>query len=270
MTKIYRRFDRCVNCGSFTTHVAIEGTSLSETYKIPSLFCSEKCRDEFYKLDREEQLLKLRTDREKEEFEREKEEFKATKAENNESKNTCAICDKEVTNDDYVLNTTIGQFKCCSSACLQKLDYLWDKSLESFHTRPKTSKNECEVCGKDILGLTYKYVTPFKVYKCCSNRCLDNFISKHNSKDTKDTSTKKDTTKWTAKSHEQDIPLKCMTCGKNMFFNKHVTVIKTKNGKFIGMFCNEKCADNYYSKVQVKTHEVIRAERLKRDWHPDN
>lgn len=213
MTEIYRRFDRCVNCGSFTTHVVIEGTSLNETYKIPSLFCSEKCRDEFYKLDRKEQLLKLRTDREKE-------EFNATKAKNNESKNTCAICDK------------------------------------------------------DILGLPYKYVTPSKLYKFCSDKCLDKFIDKfvdkHNSKKKKDTTTKKDNAKWTARSNEQDIPLKCMTCGKNMFFNKHVTVIKTKNGKFIGMFCNDKCADNYYSKVQVKTHEVIRAERLKRDWHPDN
>lgn len=263
MREIYRRFDHCVNCGRYFTHVAVEGTNFSHTYNIPSLFCSEKCRDEFYKLNREEQLLRLRTDKEKEEFE-------VDKAKNNESKNTCVICGKEVTNNDPALISRIGDFKCCSIACLQILDYIWDKSLENFNAVFKTSKDKCEVCGKDILGLTYTYVTPSKLYKCCSDKCLDKFISKRNSKKTKDTTTKKDNTKWTAKSHEQDIPLKCMTCGKNMFFNKHVTVIKTKNGKFIGMFCNDKCADNYYSKVQVKTHEVIRAERLKRDWHPDN
>lgn len=263
MIGYYSRTDKCVNCGQLFTQVLIDDVNFSHTYNIPSLFCSEKCRHEFDKLDREEQVLKFMNDKEKE-------KFKADKAKTKESKDTCAICDREVTNDDYVFNTTVGQFKCCSSACLQKLDYLWDKSLESFHTQPKTSRDKCEVCGKDILGLTYKDVTPFKVYKCCSKVCLDKLVDRRNAEKTKGTTTKKDNTKWTAKSPEQDIPLKCMTCGKNMFFNKHVTVIKTKNGKFIGMFCNEKCADNYYSKVQVKTHEVIRAERLKHDWHPDN
>lgn len=100
----------------------------------------------------------------------------------NKKNDTCVMCGKEVTNNDHILMSRIGEFKCCSIDCLIRLDYIWDKALENFNVALKTSKGKCEVCGNDIVGQVYTYEGLFNSYLCCSKRCLQEFADSRNSK----------------------------------------------------------------------------------------